>query len=142
MGFFDIVNIRGLIFAVLLALPHALYIRSSFYKKPVHENRAMVYISRIGRFFSFFLMSVNIGVLERGFTSALMESFLVLVLCCGSHGLSCAVGQKKQPAHRLSACRGNVAGCDRQRDLAGENAAHDRRDRFGDRRGIYYQILF
>ena len=75
MGFFDIVNIRGLIFAVLLALPHALYIRSSFYKKPVHENRAMVYISRIGRFFSFFLMSVNIGVLERGFTSALMESF-------------------------------------------------------------------
>lgn len=75
MGFFDIVNIRGLIFVVLLALPHALYIRSSFYKKPVYENRAMVYISRIGRFFSFFLMSVNIGVLERGFTSALMESF-------------------------------------------------------------------
>lgn len=75
MGFFDIVNIRGLIFAVLLALPHALYIRSSFYKKPVYENRAMVYISRIGRFFSFFLMSVNIGVLERGFTSALMKSF-------------------------------------------------------------------
>ena len=75
MSFFDIINLRGLIFAVILALPHAIYIRCGKYKKPLYENRAMLYISRIGRFFSFFLMSVNIGVLEKGFTSALMENF-------------------------------------------------------------------
>lgn len=88
MKFFDIVNIYGLIFAVLLALPHILYRRRHRIDKEIYTNRAMYYIDRMGRFGSLFLMSFNIGILEKGFTEPklLMERFwlistAVLSLC-------------------------------------------------------------
>ena len=67
MNFFEVVNVYGMIFAALLVLPHIFFIKTRKYDKSVFTNRAMVYIDRIGRFFGVFLMSVNIGVLEKGF---------------------------------------------------------------------------
>ena len=80
MGFFDVVNIYGLIFATLLVIPHVVYAKSHSYNVNSFSNRAMVYIDRVGRFFSVFLMAFNIGVLEQGFTEpkALMERFWLI----------------------------------------------------------------
>ena len=75
MGFFDVVNISGLVFAIALLIPHIAYAKTHTYDKSVISNRAMLYIDRIGRYCSLFLMAVNIGVLEEGFTSALMKDF-------------------------------------------------------------------
>lgn len=80
MGFFDIVNLWGLLFAAVLAAPHIVFVKTRSYDKSVFDNRAMLYIARIGRFFSLFLMSFHIGVLDRGFTEpkALMERFWLI----------------------------------------------------------------
>ena len=75
MGFFDVVNISGLLFATALLIPHIVYAKTHTYDKSVISNRAMLYIDRIGRYCSLFLMAINIGVLEEGFTSDLMRDF-------------------------------------------------------------------
>lgn len=75
MGFFDVVNIYGLLFAIIMTAPHIVYARTHSYNIKSIENRAMVYIARIGKFCGVFLMAVNIGVLESGFTSELMKKF-------------------------------------------------------------------
>lgn len=78
MGFFDVVNVYGLLFAVILAIPHIIYAKTHTYDMNIFNNRAMLYIDRIGRYFSLFLMAVNVGVLEEGFTSELMKNFWLL----------------------------------------------------------------
>lgn len=75
MGFFDVVNVYGLLFVVIMIIPHIIYARTHNYDIKSVENRAMVYIERIGKYCGAFLMAVNIGVLEMGFTSALMKRF-------------------------------------------------------------------
>ena len=71
----QVVNIHGLLFAVILAVPHIVFARTHTYNIKAIDNRAMLYIERVGKYVSLILMAVNIGVLELGFTSALMESF-------------------------------------------------------------------
>lgn len=80
MSFFDVVNIYGLAFAALLVLPHVLYNRSHTVDKTLFTNRSMVYIDRIGRYGSTFLMAFNMGILEGGFTEPkeLMERFWLI----------------------------------------------------------------
>lgn len=78
MKFFDVVNVYGLLFAVILAVPHIIYAKTHTYDMSVFDNRAMLYIDRIGRCFSLFLMAINVGVLEEGFTSALMKNFWLI----------------------------------------------------------------
>lgn len=75
MGFFDVVNVYGLLFVVIMIIPHIVYARTHNYDIKSVENRAMVYIERIGKYCGAFLMAVNIGVLEMGFTSDLMKRF-------------------------------------------------------------------
>ena len=75
MDFFDVVNISGLLFAIALLVPHIVYAKTHTYDKSVISNRAMLYIDRIGRYCSLFLMAINVGVLEEGFTSDLMRDF-------------------------------------------------------------------
>ena len=80
MSFFDVVNLRGLLFAALLVAPHVLWFKTHSHDVSGFSNRAMVYIDRTGRFFSVLLMAVNIGVLEKGFPEpkALMERFWLI----------------------------------------------------------------
>lgn len=75
MGFFDVVNVYGLIFVAVMIVPHIVYARTHSYDMKAVENRAMVYIERIGKYCGAFLMAVNIGILEQGFTSELMKNF-------------------------------------------------------------------
>lgn len=75
MGFFDVVNVYGLLFIVIMIIPHIIYARTHKYDMKSIENRAMVYIDRIGKYCGAFLMAFNIGVLEMGFTSDLMKRF-------------------------------------------------------------------
>ncbi len=80
MGFFDVINVYGLLFAIVLIIPHIVYARTHNYDLSAVDNRAMLYISRIGKYCSAFLMAVNIGVLEEGFTSPkiVMKSFWLI----------------------------------------------------------------
>ncbi|MEF2885985.1 MAG: hypothetical protein U0P28_12455 [Ruminococcus sp.] len=82
MGFFDVVNVYGLLFAAVLLVPHIVYMKTHTLDTGVFANRAMVYIDRVGRLASLFLMSVHIGVLELGFTEpqALMRRFWLIVM--------------------------------------------------------------
>ena len=82
MGFFDVVNVYGLLFAAVLLVPHIVYMKTHTLDTGVFTNRAMVYISRVGRLASLFLMSFHIGVLELGFTEpqALMRRFWLIVM--------------------------------------------------------------
>lgn len=75
IGFFDVVNVCGLIFTVIMAVPHIIYYKRTKCSKKNIENRAMVYIDNVGKYCGAFLMSINIGILEKGFTSELMENF-------------------------------------------------------------------
>ena len=78
MGFFDVVNVYGLLFAVILAVPHIVYARTHNYDLNVINNRAMLYIERTGKYCSLFLMGINIGVLEQGFTAPIMEVYWLI----------------------------------------------------------------
>lgn len=80
LEFFDVVNIYGVVFSALLVIPHVVYAKNHTYNVNSFSNRAMLYIDRVGRFFSVFLMAINIGVLEQGFTEpkALMERFWLI----------------------------------------------------------------
>lgn len=82
MGFFDVVNVYGLLFAAVLLVPHIVYMKTHTLDTGVFANRAMVYIDRVGRLASLFLMSLHIGVLELGFTEpqALMRRFWLIVM--------------------------------------------------------------
>lgn len=75
MGLFDVVNVYGLLFVTIMIAPHIVYARTHSYNTKLIENRAMLYIDRIGKYCGAFLMAVNIGVLEIGFTSDLMKKF-------------------------------------------------------------------
>lgn len=75
MGFSNVVNIFGLLFAIALLVPHIVYAKTHTYDMSVIDNRAMLYIDRVGRYCSVFLMAVNVGVLENGFGSDLMRNF-------------------------------------------------------------------
>lgn len=78
MGFFDVVNVYGLLFAVILAVPNIVYARTHNYDLKAINNRAMLYIERTGKYFSLFLMGINIGVLEQGFTAPIMEIYWLI----------------------------------------------------------------
>ena len=78
MGFFDVVNVYGLLFAVILAVPHIVYARTHNYDLKSINNRAMLYIERTGKYCSLFLMGINIGVLEQGFTAPIMEVYWLI----------------------------------------------------------------
>lgn len=76
MGFFDVVNIEGLIFTVVMLVPHIVFAKAhKGYSTKNIDNRGMVYIERFGKYCSVFLMSFNIGVLEKGYTSDLMHTY-------------------------------------------------------------------
>ncbi len=77
MSFFDVINIYGLMFVIPLVVPHIVFVKTHKYNKSAFSNRAMLYISRIGRYCSIFLMFVNIGVLEEGFPSDLMKNYWI-----------------------------------------------------------------
>ena len=80
MDFHNLFNGFGVLFAVLLVLPHVVFVKTKSYDKTVFTNKGMVYIDRIGRFFSVLLMAINIGVLEKGFTEPkeLMQRFWLI----------------------------------------------------------------
>ena len=82
MGFFDVVNVYGLLFAAVLLVPHIVYMKTHTLDTGVFANRAMVYIDRVGRLASLFLMSFHIGVLELDFTEpqALMRRFWLITM--------------------------------------------------------------
>lgn len=87
MGFFDVVNVYGLLFAIALLIPDIWYAKTHEINRNIFDNRAMLYIERIGKYCSFFLMGINIGILEKGFTKDIMKTFwlisvsIMLVLC-------------------------------------------------------------
>ncbi|MGN0490437.1 hypothetical protein [Ruminococcus sp.] len=78
MGFFDVVNVYGLLFAIILAVPHVVYARTHNYDLKAINNRAMLYIERTGKYCSLFLMGINVGVLEKGFTAPIMEVYWLI----------------------------------------------------------------
>lgn len=80
MQFFNLFNPFGLLFAVLLALPYALWRRKSSVSKTDFPNQAVYRLAQMGRLGSLFLMSVHIGVLEKGFTEPkeLMQRFWLI----------------------------------------------------------------
>lgn len=71
----QVINIQGLLFAIILAVPHIIFARTHTYNIKAVDNRAMLYIERVGKYVSLILMAIDIGVLEGGFTSELMEKF-------------------------------------------------------------------
>lgn len=75
MGFFDVVNVYGLLFTIILVVPNIVYAKTHNYSLNSIPNRSMLYVERIGKYCSLFLMSINIGILEEGFTSDVMRTF-------------------------------------------------------------------
>lgn len=77
MDFFNVNLIYwyGLAFAVILLVPDIIYMKTNKIDRTVFDNRAMLYIERIGKYCSIFLMGINIGVLESGYTKPIMETF-------------------------------------------------------------------
>lgn len=107
MGFFDVVNLSGFIFAVILLIPDLLYARTFKPDRIIFDNRAMLYIERIGKYCSLFLMGINIGVLEEGFTSNLMKNFwfiatTVMVIACVVLWIVCFKKTTKPAAYALT----------------------------------------
>ena len=78
--FLNLFNPFGLAFAVLLALPYLIYHRKRRFKQSDFPNKGMYLFDRMGRLGAVLLMSVHIGVLEKGFTEpkALMERFWII----------------------------------------------------------------
>lgn len=81
MKFFDVVNIYGLLFAVIMAVPHIMYRRSRNYNLRAIPNKGMLYVARAGKYSSIFLMAVNLGILEEGFTAPIMKDFWLVSTC-------------------------------------------------------------
>lgn len=83
MDFFstNLFNWYGLVFAIFLLLPDIAYIRNNKIDRTIFDNKAMLYIERIGKYCSIFLMGINIGVLEGGFTKPIMETFWMISTC-------------------------------------------------------------
>ena len=83
MDFFNtnLFNWYGLAFAIALLVPDIVYIKSNGIDRTIFDNRAMLYIERIGKYCSIFLMGINIGVLEGGFTKPIMETFWIISTC-------------------------------------------------------------
>ena len=80
MSFLQVINPFGLLFAALLLLPHILFRGLRTVTKENVPNLGMYWLDRLGRYGSLFLMSVHIGVLEKGFTEpkALMQRFWLI----------------------------------------------------------------
>lgn len=78
MELFGFINVFGLMFAVILAIPNIVYAKTHRVDLSVIDNRAMLYIERIGKYSSLILMSFNIGVLEEGFTSPVMQKYWIV----------------------------------------------------------------
>ena len=77
MNFFNVVNVYGLLFAIALLIPDIWYAKTHEINRNIFDNRAMLYIERIGKYCSLFLMGINIGVLEKGFTQDIMRTFWI-----------------------------------------------------------------
>jgi hypothetical protein len=73
-----VVNLYGLIFTIVLVFPYAVYLRSGKVNENSLSNRGMLYFERIGKYCSAFLMSINIGILEAGFTAPIMKKFWLI----------------------------------------------------------------
>ena len=78
MELFGFINVFGLMFAVILAIPNVVYLKTHSVDLSVIDNRAMLYIERIGKYGSLILMSLNIGILEEGFTSPVMQKYWII----------------------------------------------------------------
>lgn len=72
---FGFINIFGLIFIAAMITPHVIFARSQGWSYENISNKSMLYIERIGKYGSLFLMMVNTGLAEGGFTSDLMSVF-------------------------------------------------------------------
>lgn len=75
MDFLKVFNLYGLLFTFILVVPHIVFARTRSYNLNAVNNRAMLYIERIGKYCGAFLMFVNIGVLENGFLKPVMETY-------------------------------------------------------------------
>lgn len=80
MNALSVINPFGLLFALLLALPPVadhLRSKTAFLRL---QNKGLRYLAAIGRYGSLFLMSVHIGIAEKGFTEPkeLMRRFWLI----------------------------------------------------------------
>mgnify|MGYP003161529427 CR=1 FL=1 len=107
MDFFstNLFNWYGLVFAIFLLLPDIAYIRNNKIDRTIFDNKAMLYIERIGKYCSIFLMGINIGVLEGGFTKPIiwMISTCVLTVIAAILWLLCFNRFSKLWAYLLTA---------------------------------------
>ena len=137
MRFFDIVNIYGLIIAVIIVAPHIIYVKTHTIDRNKFSNRAMVYIDRTGRFFSLFLMAFNLGVLEQGFTEPkeLMRNFWMITVFALTliYILLWLVFFKTENKGIYIYF---------QRNFAGKNFADDSRNCLLNRRALYFFAVF
>lgn len=78
MNFLNFINIYGILFTAVLVVPNVVYGKTHSHNLDIIENKAMLYIERIGKYCSLFLMSINLGILEKGFQSVLMQNFWLI----------------------------------------------------------------
>ena len=69
MDFFstNLFNWYGLAFAIALLVPDIVYIKSNRIDRTIFDNRAMLYIERIGKYCSIFLMGIRMDREETSF---------------------------------------------------------------------------
>ncbi|MEE1218944.1 MAG: hypothetical protein U0L20_03365 [Ruminococcus sp.] len=82
LNLFDFVNLYGFLIIISILVPNVVYAKSVDYKSKLRlvENRSMLYIEKIGKYFSLFLMAFNLGVLEKGFTTPVMFKFWLVTM--------------------------------------------------------------
>ena len=78
MDFTKVFNLYGVHFTIILVVPHIVFAKTQSYDLSVIENRAMLYIERTGKYCSAFLMMINLGILEKGFTEPIMEIYWLI----------------------------------------------------------------
>lgn len=107
-----LINLYGLIFALVLTVPYAVFLRNNGGLENLVSNKGMLLIERIGKFCSIFLMVVNLGILEAGFTAPIMEKFY-LVSCSAVSFIYLLLWLaffKKKNNRRLAYALGIIAG--------------------------------
>ena len=82
LNLFGFVNLYGFLIIISILVPNVVYAKSVDYKSKLRlvENRSMLYIEKIGKYFSLFLMAFNLGVLEKGFTAPVMFKFWLVTM--------------------------------------------------------------
>lgn len=80
LNVFGFLNLYGLLIIIPMILTNVVYAKSNNYKSKLDavDNRSLLYIERIAKYGSLFLMVFNLGVLEKGFTATIMFRFWLL----------------------------------------------------------------